>query len=333
METRELIITTLRKHAISDDRKSFWILVFTVFLHVSLIGASAACFFVSPWLSVLFWLPIGALFCRFFVLEHDTGHYSFFKKRPHNRIACGILGLFSMLPSPLWNYIHDTHHGMLGNLNLRKHNPELWTMTVKEFEAAPPKTRLAYRFIRSKFMRLGITPFLWMVAPRIPFPMLGFKICASILLHDLIYGTLLYFLIVNQLFFAFVMVYLVPYYLFNVIASIFFYLQHNYENTHWESEPHWDLYNASINGSSHLVVGKMMRWVTGNVGCHHIHHLNTKIPSYRLYDATEEANKHLDISPIYLKNMLHHFNAVLWDEEEKRLISFKALARKNPVSG
>ncbi len=332
MDSRQVIISTLRKYEVSNDQKSLGIVVFTILLHVSLLAASAVCFSISPWLSVLFWLPIGALFCRFFVLEHDTGHYSFFNKRSHNRIACAVLGVFSMLPSPLWNYIHDTHHGMLGNLNLRKNNPELWTMTVKEYEAASQKTRLAYRFIRSKFMRLGLTPFIWMLAPRIPFPMLGLKICASILLHDLIYGGILYFIIVNDLFFAFVMVYLVPYYLFNVLASIFFYLQHNYENTLWETEENWDLYNASIHGSSHLVVGKIMRWVTGNVGCHHIHHLNTKIPSYHLYEATEEANKHLDISPIYLKNMLQHFNAVLWDEESKRLISFKTLAQKSQVT-
>jgi omega-6 fatty acid desaturase (delta-12 desaturase) len=324
MDNRQVIISALRKYEVSNNRKSLGIVIFTICLHLILLTMSAFSYTIHPWLPALFWIPIGILFCRFFVLEHDAGHYSLFTKRSYNRISCAILGFFSTLTSPLWNYVHDTHHGMLGNLSIRNDNPEMWTMTVNEYKSASKGKRRMYRFVRSKFMRLGVTPFLWIIAPRIPFPQLGAKIVLAILIQDLIYGTILYFLILNHLFFAFVVVFLVPLYLFNVTASIFFYLQHQFEDTSWETDKDWDLYNASIHGSSHLVVGKVMGWVSGNVGCHHIHHLNVKIPSYNLYAATEDANQYIDIEPIYLKDMFVHFNSTLWDEDMKKLISFKS---------
>jgi omega-6 fatty acid desaturase (delta-12 desaturase) len=242
-------------------------------------------------------------------------------------MAGTIFGFFTMIPSLLWNHIHDVHHGLVGNLSRRRTNPELWTLTVNEYKNASIGKKIGYRIMRSYFMRLIVTPAIWILAPRIPLPHLGLKILTSVIIHDLIYVIILYFIIKNDLFFAFTMIYLVPLYMFNFLASVFFYLQHQYEDTFWETEEEWDLYNASIHGSSHLVVGKVMGWVSGHVGCHHVHHLNTKIPSYNLYTATEDVNQHLDIKPIYMKEIFYHLSCVLWDEEAKKLISIRALKK------
>lgn len=327
MDNRNKVITTLRKFEVSDDHKSFGIYIFTLLALFASVTAGAIAYSSSPWLSLLFCAPSGFLLCRFFVIEHDCGHYSFFTNRRYNQVAGSILGFFTMIPSNLWNHIHDVHHGKVGNLNERKRNPELWTMTVEEYKKSSTVKRAVYRIFRSMVMRLFITPVIWILAPRIPLPHLGIKIFTSIVIHDILYAVLLYFIYTYELFLAFTLVYLIPLYFFNFLASVFFYLQHQYEDTSWEEGNDWDLYHASIHGSSHLVVGKFMGWVSGNVGCHHIHHLNTKIPSYLLHKATEHANRHLEIEPIYLKELFHHLRCSLWDEKTKKLIPIRSLKK------
>lgn len=325
MDTRNTVITLLRKFEVSNDQKSLGIYIFTLIAFFTSVAAGSIAYSFSSWLSLLFCIPSGILLCRFFVIQHDCGHYSFFTSRKLNQAAGTILGFFTMIPSILWNHIHNVHHGKVGNLNERKRNPELWTMTVEEYKQSNIAKRFAYRVFRSMVMRLFITPVMWILAPRIPLPHLGIKIFTSIVIHDLIYMVILYYIFQHDLFLAFTLIYLIPLYLFNFLASIFFYLQHQYEDTSWKESDEWDLYHASIHGSSHLIVGRFLGWVSGNVGCHHIHHLNTKIPSYELHEATEKANEHLDIEPIYMRELFHHLRCSLWDTEAKKLIPIKSI--------
>ena len=331
MDTRNKVITTLRTFEVSDNQMALRTYLLTILGFVTLIIASGLLFSVNPWLSLLFWFPSAILLCRLFVMQHDAGHLSLFTKNKYNRAAGLVLGFITMIPSRLWNHIHDAHHGILGNLDMRKINPELWTLTVNEYVNASFKKKFLYRFMRSIFARLILTPAIWIIVPRIPLPHLGLKIFLSVLAHNIIYGVLLYFIIVNDWTLIFTFIYLIPLYFFNLIAAIFFYLNHQYENTSWEKGEHWDLFTASINGSAHLVSSPFWSWVSGNVGCHHIHHLNTKIPSSKLANATEEANKHLDITPIYLHQLFHHLRCALWDEEANKLIPIRFLSknRKN----
>ncbi len=327
-ELKNTVLTTLRPFEISDDRRSSFMYFFTVATLILSAATSSLVYSINPWLSSLFWLPSGILLCRFFVMQHDCGHNSFFRSVKTNQLAGTVLGFFTMIPGILWKHIHNVHHGTLGNLDKRKINPELWTLTVREYQDAPVIKKVAYRLMRSTFMRLVVTPALWMVGPRIPLPHLGYKILISTILHNVIYGVIFYYLAIYNLLWAAVVVYLIPIYLFNFMASIMFYLQHQYEDTVWEDEKNWDYFTASINGSSYVKVGRFMRWLTGNVGCHHVHHLNTRIPSYELAIATEKIESLMYVEPIYLKDLFHHLNCALWDEQQKKLISFKSYHKK-----
>jgi len=329
MENNNLIFSVLREHEVTKDRKSLAIYLFTLLSFLTIIALNSFLYQFSHWLTLVLAIPSGILLCRFFVIEHDCGHNSFFTDRRHNKIAGLILGFFTMVPSRVWNHIHDAHHGKVGNLDQRKANPELWTMTVDEFMVASPLKRIAYRIFRSVTMRLIITPFLWMIIPRIPIPHLGLKIMASVMAHNIIYAVILYSILVSGNFIPFAIIYLLPVYLFNVMASIMFYLQHQFETTSWENDNNWDIYTASIHGSSYVKTGRFMGWLTGNVGCHHIHHLNTKIPCYELPIATEKVSPYVDVNVIYLKELFHHLNCVLWDEETKRLIPFSELKKRS----
>ncbi|WP_027418592.1 fatty acid desaturase [Crocinitomix catalasitica] len=332
MDAQSKIITVLRSFEVSDNQKSLFLSVFTILALLFSVALACVAYSYNPLFALVLSLPTAILLCRFFVLQHDAGHLSLFTKRSYNKTAGLIFGFMTMIPSRLWNHIHNTHHGILGNLEKRKINPELWTLTITEYENTSRSKRILYHFVRSIFMRLFITPAIWVLAPRIPLPHLGQQIFIATIVHNLIYGIVFYFLWINNLMFAFLIIYLIPLYLFNFIAAIFFYLQHQYEGTFWENEAEWDLYNASIHGSSHLVTGRFWSWVSGNVGCHHIHHLNTRIPSYKLYSATNEANKHLDIEPIYLNQLFHHLRCVLWDEDRKKLISFREYRKLKKAS-
>ena len=197
MENKELINGILHEHEVTKDGKSLTIYVFTLLSFIAIISMNSLLYPLLHWYTIALAIPSGILLCRFFVIEHDCGHNSFFTKRKYNKMAGLILGFFTMVPSSIWNHIHNLHHGNVGNLNRRGSNPELWTMTVDEFMDASPLKRIAYRIFRSVTMRLIITPFLWMIIPRIPLPFLGFKIVSSVLLHNVIYAVILYFIIMN----------------------------------------------------------------------------------------------------------------------------------------
>lgn len=328
MENRSLIFSILREHEVTKDAKSLGIYLWTLIPFLLLITLNSLLYPFLHWYTLILAIPSGMLLCRFFVIQHDCGHYSFFTERKHNKLAGLILGFFTLVPSRVWNYIHDTHHGKVGNLDERKANPELWTMTVQEYKNASFLKRFLYRIFRSMFMRLFITPLIWMLAPRIPIPQFGSKILSSVMAHNVIYAGIMYVIISKDVLLPFVIIYLLPVYLFNFMASIMFYLQHQFETTSWENDPTWDLYTASIHGSSYVKTGRFMSWLTGNVGCHHIHHLNTKIPHFELPSATEKVQSYVDVDVIYLKDLFHHLNCVLWDEDRKRLIPFSELKKQ-----
>lgn len=323
MDVQHYTISTLRTFEVTNNSRAFRIFATTFVLFIALVGAGVYVSTIAPWLVVLFTIPIAIMLCRCFALVHDLGHLSFFTSKTLNRNGALIFGWITMVPSVVWQRIHDTHHGLVGNLDKRNVNPEIWTLTVAEFKAASPSKRFAYRLFRTLFVRLIITPMLWMIAPRIPFWHMGPRIFISMLLHNITYAVLFYFIHINGWWFEAFWVYLLPLYLFNFAASIMFYVQHQFEDTSWEKEENWSLFDASIRGSSYVDLGPFFRWMTGNVGCHHVHHLNTRIPCYNLRNATEEVDSVLQVDRIHFKDLWKHFRLSLWDEEQQRLIRIK----------
>lgn len=326
-EIKTLTIRKLRRYEVTSDAKSLGIYLMTVLPVVALIGAGAWAAQWSLWYAALFAAPIAIFLCRCFVVEHDCGHESFFTKKRYNRTGAAIVGFFTMIPSAIWIRIHNTHHELLGNLDERHVNPEMWTMTVEEYRKCTPGKQRLYRFVRSRFMRLIITPMIWMVVARIPFTKFGTKILVNILVHDVLYAILLWYIHINGWWPEFLVLYVIPLYLFNFAASVMFYLQHQFEHTSWEYKEDWDFFTASIHGSSYVDLGPFLRWLTGNVGCHHVHHLNTRIPCYKIREATEDVDSILKMPRIHFSDMMKHFDCVLWDEDSKKLIRFSDLKK------
>jgi omega-6 fatty acid desaturase (delta-12 desaturase) len=106
-----------------------------------------------------------------------------------------------------------------------------------------------------------------------------------------------------------------------------FYVQHQYEDTYWHWHEEWDYYEASLRGSSYLVMPKPLQWLTANIGVHHVHHMSARIPNYRLQEVHDQNPEFHVVTKVRLRDTLRLINLALWDEESSRLIRFKDLKR------
>jgi omega-6 fatty acid desaturase (delta-12 desaturase) len=101
-----------------------------------------------------------------------------------------------------------------------------------------------------------------------------------------------------------------------------FYVQHQFETTHWESEENWQLHDAALEGSSHYVLPGWLQWLSANIGIHHVHHVNSRIPFYRLPEVLRD-HSYLDkINRMTIRESLANARLHLWDEKARRLLSF-----------
>ena len=119
-----------------------------------------------------------------------------------------------------------------------------------------------------------------------------------------------------------------------IAASIgvwLFYVQHQFETTHWEQKPSWQLHDAALHGSSHYDLPPILRWFTANIGIHHVHHLYSRIPFYRLSEVLRDHKELVECSRMTLLQSFKCASLDLWDEKSRRLVSFAA-ARKLTIS-
>lgn len=277
----------------------------------------------SPLWSLLIAPFITVFLSRSFIIEHDCGHQSFFRGRVANAITGNIFGFLNMIPYNLWKYIHDLHHSNVGNLDKRDLNPELWTMTVAEYNALDKRKQRIYRMLRSKASRLVFAPFvIFAILFRIPHGRIDRRSNIGVIVYDLLYIAVIYLLLQVMPASKLLLVYGLPLYLFWVLASYVFYSQHQFEDTYWETQDKWSYEEATFAGSSYLTAPAWFNWMSGNVGHHHIHHLISSIPNYNLSKAQTVLSGILQSKPISIFRVYHLLELKLWDEEKKKLVKF-----------
>jgi len=104
-----------------------------------------------------------------------------------------------------------------------------------------------------------------------------------------------------------------------------FYVQHQFEDTHWSRPPDWAFPYAAMHGASHYDLPRPLRWMSGNIGMHHIHHLSSRVPFYRLPEVLRDHPELADVGRISIRDSLACVKFVLWDEKRQRLISFEEM--------
>lgn len=269
-------------------------------------------------------IPITSIFmCRSYVLLHDCGHMSLFRSPFLNHAIGHILGFGILIPHSLWRYIHDAHHKNVGNLEQRAFNPEIWTMTLREYQASGPFKRAAYRFMRSKWTRFTITPTINLgLIFRLVSRKFNTAANVSVLIHDVAYILIVLFLVKFHAFSVLLVVIYLPLVLFYFVASFTFYAQHQFENTYWENEHDWDYQKASFLGASCIEAPRWFRFLTGNIVYHNLHHLQAGIPFYQLHKAHELLKQKYSYPCYTLRDVWKMLDFKVWDEEKKRLVTY-----------
>ncbi len=282
---------------------------------------------VSYALTLLLAVPTGFLFIRLFILQHDCGHGAFFPSRIANNVVGFLLGIVTLFPYGYWRRTHAIHHATSGNLE-RRELGDVKTYTVREYQAFSPVHRFLYRLYRHPFILLGVGPlYQFVLKHRFPFdiPLSWKREWASVLWTNL--GIALSYFALAAAFGwrAVLLVHLPVVLIAGAIGVFLFYVQHQFEDTYWEHEHAWDFYSAGVQGSSYFDLPPALHWLTGNIGFHHIHHLASQIPNYRLAECFHDNPELQNVTRLTMKEALHSLRLKLWDEESHTLVGFDAL--------
>lgn len=283
---------------------------------------------VSYWLTLALAIPTAGMLVRIFIIQHDCGHGSFFASRKANDRVGLICGVFTLTPYLQWRKSHAIHHATAGNL-ARRDIHDVYTMTVREYQAAPLNKKLRYHFYRNPITLFLIVPMtLFVVFYRFPSPFVNHKEKMGVIWNDvallIIVAAISYFIGFR----TFLMLYLPVLFVATGVGTWLFYVQHQFEETYWADGEEWDYATAALQGSSYYRLPKVLQWFTGNIGFHHIHHLSPRIPNYRLEDCFKSNPELQDVTTLTLSSSLKTAVLTLWDEDEKRLISFGDLRRR-----
>jgi omega-6 fatty acid desaturase (delta-12 desaturase) len=258
------------------------------------------------------------------MIQHDCGHGSFFASRALNTWVGRIIGVLTLTPYAVWRQTHAIHHASTGNLD-RRGTGDIPTMTVAEYRAKPLVIRLLYRLVRNPLFLFGVVPFYsFFLQNRLPVGLMraGWRYWASAMGTNLAIAALGYTLYTLGGVGVLVFVALPTVLLAASIGMWLFYVQHQFEDTLWDHEDDWAVQDAAMHGSSHYVLPPVLRWLSANIGVHHVHHMASRIPFYRLDEVIRDHKALNDVHRITLAESLHCARLHLWDEDQRRLVSF-----------
>ena len=282
---------------------------------------------VSYWLTLGLAIPTTGFLVRLFIFQHDCGHGSFFPSRRANDTVGFFLGVLMLTPYKYWRRTHAIHHGGSGDLDRRSFG-DIETLTVDEYLALSPLKRLGYRVYRNLFVLLAIGPaFQFLIKHRFPYdiPRSWKREWSSVMWTNLVAVAL--FLVAWKLVgLKAVLLVQLPITLMAGAAGMWlFYIQHQFEDTYWERHEEWSFHKAGIEGSSFYDLGPILHWFTGNIGYHHIHHLASRVPNYKLRKCYKDVPQLHEVTRLSILGSFHCATLKLWDEDNKSLISFRAL--------
>ncbi len=310
-----------------DNRQSLIQLACTVLPFLALVGGIVAGLAYQVWWALLLVVPAAVFLVRLFMIQHDCGHGSFFRARWANDLLGHVLGVVTLTPYVDWRRSHAGHHATTGNLDKRGMG-DIDTLTVREYQAKSAAGKFWYRVYRHPIVMFVIGPtYQFLLRHRIPatsqsddraswISAIGTNIALAAIA------------VAGALAFGagpFLLGYLPVIMLAASIGVWLFYIQHQYEDAYWEKEPAWSVHEAAFRGSSFYDLPKALHWLTAYIGFHHIHHLSTKVPSYRLARCHRENPEFWAAKRLTIRSSLGCWRLALWDEDRRKLVPFAAV--------
>jgi omega-6 fatty acid desaturase (delta-12 desaturase) len=311
----------------AEAKRSIFQLLTTATTFFALLVAMGAVSQSRYWLTLLPAIAAGGLLVRLFIIQHDCGHGSFFKTRAANDLLGRALSVLTLTPYGSWSQGHAEHHASNGNLD-RRGRGDVETWTVDEYRSSSPFKKFFYRLYRNPFIMVGLgAPINFIVLQRFPLHAnadsrrsilaLDFALVIAFSLSCVTFGAV-----------RVLGTYLPVIVIASWIGNWLFYVQHQFDRTEWERDGDWDFHVASLSGSSYFKLPPILRWFSGNIGLHHVHHLCSRVPNYHL-QACVEAAPELDrvAKVVTLRESVRCWRLALWDERRRMLVGFRDLER------
>ena len=281
------------------------------------------------WLFAFLSAPAGVFLVRLFLIQHDCGHGSFFRNRIWNDIVGRTIGVLTWTPYAYWRRLHANHHATSGNLDMRGKG-DIDTLTVTEYRSLNSWRRLQYRLYRNPFVLFGLGPaYVFMLKQRMPLELLrdvkdgwisvmttNAGIIGLIIVASIVAGPA-----------ALAAVHLPTTLCAATIGVWLFYVQHQFHETRWDGHDEWDFHRQAVEGSSFYDLPGPLRWLTANIGIHHVHHLRSRIPSYRLHECLKDIPELRKVNRLTMWASLKCASLALWDDGERKLLSFRTIRK------
>jgi len=279
----------------------------------------------SYWITLALAVAAGIFLVRIFIFFHDCCHGSFFATSRANRILGYVSGILTFTPYEDWRRAHAIHHSTAGDLDHRGVG-DITILTLEEYRSSSTMKKIAYRIYRNPFVMFSLGPlYLFLVTFRFPQKgarkhernsviMTNFALLVIIGIASLTIG-----------FWSYLLIQLPVIFVAGAIGLWLFYVQHDFEGVYWARHKEWDQMRAALEGCSYYKLPKILQWITGNIGLHHIHHIRPRIPNYNLQQCYDDTPALQKIIPLTISKSLKTPWLNLWDEKHHKLIRFSSL--------
>ena len=314
----------LGKFRNADSRKAAWQLVNTLIpygglWYLMIQSIQTGCPYA---LILLLAVPTAAFLVRIFILFHDCVHGSLFASRRANAFFGHFLGILVFTSFEDWRFTHLRHHTTYANLDARGFG-DIWTMTLAEYERSSKKKQLQYRLYRNPVVLIGLgAVFTFMLSNRLPSRKVKRKEHMSVLFTNLLIVAV--FLLAARVigWRAYLLIQLPVLWLAGAAGIWLFYVQHQFPGGYWAHKGAWEPLRAAMEGSSFYRLPALLRWVSGNIGYHHIHHLNPRIPNYNLKNCYDAVPALQSRAPLTIVESLVCSRLKIWDESRQEMVAF-----------
>ncbi|MGQ0610099.1 MAG: fatty acid desaturase [Paracoccaceae bacterium] len=318
-------VQILAKYREPSTRRSVLELAATLVPFAALWALAWLSLSVSYWLALGLAILNGGFLVRIFAIQHDCGHSSFFRSRAAGDWVGRALGVLTLTPYDVWRRVHSIHHASHGNLDQRGMG-DILTLTVAEYRARGWTGRLLYRLYRNPLVLFLLGPsYLFILQNRLPFGLMrqGWRYWTSAMGTNAMLAIALGLILWLGGLMPLLLIFLPTSIIGATIGVWLFYIQHQFERTHWAKDAEWQMHHSALEGSSHYVMPAPLRWITANIGIHHVHHLYSRIPFYRLTEVLRDHGDLAQAQRLTIRESLGSVRLHLWDEGSGRLVSFR----------